>query len=122
MASSTSARQLLDRGVWLEPYTMGGKEVLIAVDRRGDVVKRVQLREGVDPMRASTWLWELLERVDPTPVLRLVEDEPQKRTLTPAREVARDWYSDPRTPQGKRRYFQQLTRAAVRALPPITDR
>src|SRR4051812_5066970 len=110
MALPTTARQLLDRGVWCEPYTMAGRDVLIAVDRRGDIVKRVHLRDGVDPARAATWLWELLERVDPAPVLRLVDDGPQKRTFTPAREAARDLYSDPRTPQGKRRYFQQLTR------------
>lgn len=125
MAPSRS-RQLLDRGVWREPYTMAGHDVLIAVDRRGDVVKRVQLREGVDPARAAAWLREVLERLDPAPVLRLVEDQPArepKRELRPAREIDQRLYSDPRTPQGKRRYIQQLTRAAVRALPrPFTDR
>jgi hypothetical protein len=44
---------------------MAGYDVLIAVDRRGDVVKRVQLREGVNEERAVAWLEELLERVDP---------------------------------------------------------
>jgi hypothetical protein len=114
------SRQLLDRGVWREPYTMAGHDVLIAVDRRGDVVKRVHLREGVDSARAAAWLEELLERLDPAPMLRLVEDSP-KRELRPAREVDPRLYADPRTPQGKRRYFQQLTRAAVRTLPRLTD-
>jgi hypothetical protein len=119
----TTARQLLDRGVWREPYTMAGYDVLIAVDRRGDVVKRVQLREGVNEERAVAWLEELLERVDPMPVLRLVDPSPAPRRLHPAREVDPRLYADPRTPQGKRRYIQQLTRAAVRALPPpFTDR
>lgn len=115
-------RQLLDRGVWREPYTMAGRDVLIAVDRRGDVVKRVQLREGVDPARAATWLAELLERLDPAPVLRLVESEPSKREFAPAREVSHALYADPRTPQGKRRYWQRLARAAARAAPRFTDR
>lgn len=115
-------RQLLDRGVWREPYTMAGRDVLIAVDRRGDVVKRVQLREGVDSARAATWLAELLERVDPAPVLRLVEGDSTKRSHAPAREVAHALYADPRTPQGKRRYWRQLARAAARAAPRFTDR
>jgi hypothetical protein len=106
--------------VWREPYTMAGHDVLIAVDRRGDVVKRVQLREGVSEAHATAWLEQLLERLDPTPQLRLVDPRALPRPHR-AREVDQRLYDDPRTPQGKRRYFQQLTRSAVRAIPRITD-
>lgn len=119
MATATP-RPLLDRGVWREPYTMAGCDVLIAVDRRGDIVKRVQLRAGVDEGRATAWLEELLERVDPAPQLRLVNPD-RRPAAHHAREIDPRLYDDPRTPQGKRRYFQQLTRAAVRAMPRFTD-
>ena len=113
---------MLDRGVWREPYTMNGHDVLIAVDRRGDVVKRVQLREGVDPVRAASWLEQLLERLDPAPVLRLVQTTSARRELHPAREVDPRLYSDPRSPLAKRRYVDGLVKAAVRAIPRFTDR
>jgi hypothetical protein len=113
---------MLDRGVWREPYTMAGHDVLIAVDRRGDVVKRVQLREGVDEERAVAWLEELLERLDPTPVLRLVPTTSAKRGLHPAREVDPRMYTDPRSPLAKRRYIDGLVKAAARAIPRFTDR
>jgi hypothetical protein len=39
-------QQLLDRGIWRKSYTIAGRRVIIAVDRCGDVAKRVQLRDS----------------------------------------------------------------------------
>lgn len=105
--SSAAATRLLDRGIWRAPYLVDDVPVLIAVDRFGVVRKHVKLRAGVEELRAAAWLAELLDRVDPPRQLRLVSTPPPRLEL------------DPRTPQGKRRYWAQLARAAARRLPPI---
>jgi len=68
----TAVRPLLDRGVWKAPYLLNGREVLQAIDRHGNCVRRVRLSLGVDEEVARAWLEGYLEHVDPLPQLRLV--------------------------------------------------
>lgn len=112
---SAAAHKLLDRGVWLAPYLFDDREqlpVLIAVDRRGVVRKHVKLRAGVDEQRATDWLWQVLDRIDPIQ-LRLVEPSPTRTR----REVDPRLYEDPRSPLARRRYVARLTAAAAAKLP-----
>jgi len=69
----TAVRPLLERGVWKAAYLLDGCEVLHAIDRRGNCVRRVKLYPEIDERIARAWLSGFLERVDPTPRLRLVK-------------------------------------------------
>ena len=110
-------KQLLDRGVWEAPYLLEGNvRVLIAINRRGVTCGHVKLRAGVDEERASAYLLQQLERVDPDPVLRLVQPT-RPMSTRPAREIDPRLYTDPRSPLSKRRYLVNLGRAAASRLP-----
>lgn len=100
--------ELLERGVYKAPYLKNGRRLVLAVDRFGNVVKRVQLLAETDEHDVTAWLERLLDRVDPVPQLKLVT-EPVPRAIPP---------SDPRHPAALRKYRMQLVRAAARALPP----
>src|SRR5690348_4564717 len=103
--------ELLERGVYKAPYLKNGRRLMLAVDRYGNVIKRVQLLAETDEMSVTVWLERLLDRVDPIPDIRLVIDAPP-----PAPPVIPP--SDPRHPLAAKRYRMQLVRAAVRAMPP----
>lgn len=80
MTNPATAEQRLARGVWKAPYRFEGVEVLIAVDSQGNVRKHVKLAAGVDVIRATAWLQQLLDRIDPPrPKLQLVTTGPTMR-------------------------------------------
>lgn len=106
----------LARGVWEAPYKVEGVRVLIAVDRFGNVRKHAKLTPNVDPLRAADHLRELLDRIDPAPLLRLVGPS---RARTAARSIDPRLYTDPRSPLAKRRYWSMLARAAANRGPRI---
>jgi hypothetical protein len=106
----------LERGVWEAPYKVQGVRVLLAVDRFGNVRKHAKLTPNVDPLRAADHLRALLDRIDPTPQLRLVGPAP-RRGRTAARVVDPRLYTDPRSPLEKRRYVWSLARAAAAKIP-----
>jgi hypothetical protein len=103
---------VLNRGVYRVPYLVDGAEVLIAVDSCGVARKHVKLRAGVTEERATDWLRNLLDRIDPLPQLRLVRDDQPSRkfdlrnaldTLTEERMKR-----DPRFRARVNRYLAQL--------------
>jgi hypothetical protein len=70
-----SIGRLLDRGVYYAPFTMSGKPVLIAVDRRGELVAQhvvsADTFPGEDEALVAACLGGLLERADPEILGRL---------------------------------------------------
>ena len=79
--------QLLERGVWKADYLLAGCEVLLAIDRHGNCVRRVRLTSDVDELVARAWLEGYVERVDPEPrrpQLLLVRPTPSSARIHPA--------------------------------------
>ena len=103
--------ELLERGVYRAPYLKNGRRLMLAVDRFGNVVKRVQLLADTDEADVTAWLERLLDRVDPVPQLKLVTEA----VPAPPPKIGPD---DPRHPAALKRYRLQLVKAAARALPP----
>lgn len=71
----SAATNLLPRGVWPAGYMIDGLEVLLAIDSRGNCLRRVKLAEGVDEEIARAWLEGIIDHYDPAPKrpdLRLV--------------------------------------------------
>lgn len=61
------------RGVYYLPWTgTNGELYLTAVDRRGRRILEATVYPGADPDAAELALWDLLDREDPEPRLRLV--------------------------------------------------
>lgn len=103
--------ELLERGVYRAPYLKNGRRLMLAVDRYGNVVKRVQLLADTDEADVTAWLERLLDRIDPLPQLKLV-------TEPVAQVPPKIGPDDPRHPDALRKYRLQLVKAAARALPP----
>jgi hypothetical protein len=83
----TAAVSLLARGVEKAAYLLDGCEVLLAIDRGGNCVRRVRLTPDVDEDIARAWLEGYLERVDPEPVrpqLVLIRPTPSSARIHPA--------------------------------------
>lgn len=81
MQSKAAADEILGRGVYKAPYLVDGVEVLIAIDARGAARKHLKLRPGVSEHRATAWLREWLDRIDPRPTLKLVTSAPPVQTV-----------------------------------------
>lgn len=62
---NAAAAKLLGRGVWVADYLLDGRPVLLAVDSRGELRKRVRLASDADEEFAREWLEGLLEHYDP---------------------------------------------------------
>jgi hypothetical protein len=103
--------ELLPRGVYRAPYLKNGRRLLLAVNRFGNVVKRVQLLADTDELDVTSWLERLLDHIDPVPQLCLMADLPP----APPTVITPD---DPRHPRALKRYHLQLVKAAARAMPP----
>ena len=76
MTTSAAARRLLGRGVWWADYLRDGRPVLLAIDSRGECIKRVRLVRDEDEELAREWLDGLLEHYDPPRRLELVRTAP----------------------------------------------
>lgn len=70
------AGKLLGRGVWFADYLIRGRPVLLAIDSRGECVKRVRLVRDEDEEIARDWLDGLIEHYDPPRRLELLRTEP----------------------------------------------
>lgn len=67
-----TAPKLLDRGVWWADYLSRGRPVLLAIDSRGECLRRVRLDRDEDEEIAREWLDGLIEHYDPPRRLVLV--------------------------------------------------
>lgn len=89
--ASAVAGKLRDRGVHWADYLLRGRPVLLAIDSRGELVKRVRLAEETDEGCARAFLCGLLDHYDPLPpprpALRLVSESrvtpPRRRLYLP---------------------------------------
>jgi hypothetical protein len=63
----TAAVKLLPRGVHHADYLIDGCPVLLAIDSRGNCVKRGKLLPDTDEECARAWLEGLLDHYDPLP-------------------------------------------------------
>ena len=61
------------RGVFRTRYKIQGCWGLVAIDSRGEGRKKILLRAGVDELRATYWLRQWLDRIDPIPQLQLIK-------------------------------------------------
>ncbi len=75
--------KLKPRGVWEGDFLLDGCPVLQAIDKAGNCVRQVRLRDGIDERVARAWLEGYLERVDPVPQLRLVKPLPSAAEMRP---------------------------------------
>lgn len=64
---------LRGRGVHWAEYLIRGRPVLLAIDSRGELVKRVRLARDEDEEFAREWLAGLIEHYDPPRRLQLVK-------------------------------------------------
>lgn len=62
-----NAFPLASRGVYAQPYTIGGRREFYAVDSRGEQVASRLVRNATDPKRAISELWDELNEADPVP-------------------------------------------------------
>lgn len=76
---TAAAPKLRDRGVWWADYLSRGRPVLLAIDSRGELVKRVRLERDEDEDIAREWLDGLLEHYDPPRRLALVPPSRKRR-------------------------------------------
>jgi hypothetical protein len=61
------------RGVFVAPWNgRNGERILVAVDRQNRFVEKRLIPAGEPDIRASDELWELLERLDPVPALKVI--------------------------------------------------
>lgn len=75
---SSVAHRLLPRGVHWADHLVGGCPVLLAIDSRGNCLKRVRMQPTSDEAAAREWLEGLLDHYDPVPAppqLQLVKFE-----------------------------------------------
>jgi hypothetical protein len=96
---AATAGDTLARGVVKALWRKDGYEVLLAITSRGDCLRSVVLRPGVNEARAVRWLEQLLERCDPKepprPPLYLVAPTPSAPTRTQAELAAMYRDQDP---------------------------
>ena len=64
---SSSAYKLLPRGVHPADHLVGDCPVLLAIDSRGNCLRRVRLAPDIDEEVAREWLAGLIDHYDPLP-------------------------------------------------------
>lgn len=79
--TSVAAVRLLDRGVHFADYLLRGRPVLLAIDSRGECLKRVRLVRDEDEDMAREWLEGLIEHYDPPLCLTLIRPSAASRKL-----------------------------------------
>lgn len=65
MAIAVKRELTWERGVHVAPCRVGGDRLLLAIDSRGELVRKVRLRPGVDEGIARAFLEGLLAHDDP---------------------------------------------------------
>lgn len=106
---ATAAEIRLERGVYFAPYLVDEYEALIAIDARGRARKHLKLVPGLSEERATAWLRQWLDRIDPAvvaPKLELVT------TTGPAPAVPHNRYRSA-DPNDFRAYRNRLARSAA---------
>jgi hypothetical protein len=113
--------EILERGVYEADYLVGGHQVLVAIDSRGNARKHVKLTPGVSYARAKAWLEQLLDRIDPPLELRLVRGggAPPPAPARAASDAVRD--GRPTHADDRRLYTRRLARAAAARLRVFRD-
>lgn len=127
MPSALTSPPRYRRGIYRAKYTIDGYGVLFGIKSNGDRLRKIiVLRPGVPEARAANWLQQVLDRVDPLPLippprLRLVTDQPQSHNLTAAQleAIYRDLSPTARllAHRKRQRTVTELTRAGL-PLPP----
>lgn len=57
-------RSGLGRGIWREPFRVGGRPCLVAVDAAGEQIARLAIRDGLEEGEIIILLQQLLDVVD----------------------------------------------------------
>jgi hypothetical protein len=77
------------RGVWIAPYKgRNGEMILVALDRKERRLEERLVAFGDDHMKAADDLWQVVDREDPMPTLRLISPRPGRALRPP--EVSED--------------------------------
>lgn len=80
-----AATKLLDRGVCYADYLIYGDRALLAIDSRGNCIRRIRLSPSVDEGCARAWLEGLLDHYDPLPRAPELRIVPRDLTSHPLR-------------------------------------
>ena len=70
----SSSSGFMERGVYIAPYSVKGSRVLVAIDSKGEARKHQPIVDDMSEIMMTAWLRNLLDRIDPIPVLTLVVD------------------------------------------------
>jgi hypothetical protein len=121
MQRAAAAEVRLERGVYFAPYIVGDYEVLIAIDSRGRARKHLKLVPGLSEERATAWLRQWLDRINPVeqpPKLELVTETRAARRPAPA--VPRNRYRSA-DPNDFHAYRNRLARSAAQRVRLFSD-
>lgn len=80
---TATALKLKERGVHWADYLNRGRPVLLAIDSRGECIRRVRLERDEDEEIAREWLDGLLEHYDPPRPRLVLLPQTSQRHYTP---------------------------------------